>query len=122
MPSYARRFVKAAARATIDLVALMALFPALAISYTSYRVTLIVAMYFLQELSMENFGTAVDLVKTIVAEVREEGLEGVVKRFSVVVNSISNAIVDMAKSFYQWVGLTAGFLRQETSQVFTLTA
>ena len=122
MSGYTKKFVMASARAAVDLASLMTLLPAMAISYTSYRVVLIVTVYFLRELSAENFGVAVDQVKTIVAEIREEGPNGILERLSRAVNAIGRAVVDTAKSIYQWVGLTAGFQNQSPSQILMLSA
>jgi hypothetical protein len=122
-----RRFVQGACRAVVDLVSLMTLFPVLAVSYTGYRITVIVMLYCLKDLSVEQLGTAVDQVKVIVAQIRDEGWDGIELRLYRAIHAVGHAAAKIANSIYAWVGgavlgLVAGLWPEAPSQPNMLTA
>jgi hypothetical protein len=128
MSSGTRRFVQGACRAVVDLVSLMTLFPVLAVSYTGYRIAVIIMLYALKDISVEQLGAVVDQVNVIVAEIREEGLEGLKSRLYAVAQTVAKATVDMAKSIYSWASnkmseIVADFRSQApTAPIYMLTS
>jgi hypothetical protein len=127
MSSGTSRFVQGACRAVIDLVSLMTLFPVLAVSYTGYRISVIVMIYFLKDISVDQLGAVVDQVKVIVAQIREEGWDGIELRLYRAINAVGHAAAKIANFIYAWVGgkvlgLMAGLWPEAPSQPKMLTA
>jgi hypothetical protein len=122
MQSHMKRIGRAARLAFFDLLALAALFPILGISFTSYRVTILLVTLACKHLTVPARELA-DEVKVLYAYVRDEGLDDLKSRLQ----RLTRQVVEPAKSAYGWISETVSAWLAEawfvtTYQVHRLTA
>ena len=92
---------KAASRALVDLAALLTLFPILAISFTWYRVTLLVAAYMLRNFTC-NAEDIADKVNALYAYVRDEGWEGLKSRVKAAIERVKSTLGRAIQKLRGW--------------------
>ena len=98
-----RRIAKAMARALVDLLSLAMLLPTLAISFTMYKLTLLVMLYLLKDISYQHISAAADAIKRAVAQLRAEGWDGLKVRLLEVLDVIKATAVQLTTDFSAWV-------------------
>ena len=98
-----RRIAKAMARALVDLLSLAMLLPTLAISFTMYKLTLLVMLYLLKDISYQHISAVVDVIKQTVAQLRAEGWDGLKVRLLAVLDVIKTTAVQLTTDFSAWV-------------------
>ncbi len=99
----ARRIAKAMARALVDLLALVSLFPVLAVTFTMYKIILLIVFYMLKDLSYRHVGAVVDAIKHVVSRLRDEGWDGLKVRFLAALDLIKSTSILLVANFSAWV-------------------
>ena len=98
-----RRIAKAMARALVDLLSLAMLLPTLAITFTMYKLTVLVMLYLLKDISYQHISAVADAIKKSVAKLRAEGWDGLKVRLMAVLDMIKDTAVHLTTDFSAWV-------------------
>ena len=101
----ARRIAKAMCRALVDLLALASLLPALGMSFTLYRITLLIVLYLLKDVSVRHLGAIVDAIKCAIADLRAFQFGGLKQWFFAQLDSIKAEASRITVNFLTWINV-----------------
>ncbi len=99
----ARRIAKSMARALVDLLSLAALLPTVAITFTMYKLTLLILLYLMKDISYRHVAAVADAIKQAVAQLRAEGWDGLKVRLLVALETIKTVALRLATDFSAWI-------------------